>query len=228
MKAAQEIIKMHANWGPGASAPGAILTLKEASREGGQVSYRLYAEGLPRDRTYAVIQWPVTMQKPAVLLQGVTFDGSGLAICAGRPGKCGRPEIPDDPIDFKFRPVEGEPIRLAVAATDAPALRAFVKMVPTPIAAQDQGCRLEGVLLMPHGEIVFVEASGFPVDADLAMRSDSEGEVKEGKAKANGRGEWNTSILPAKAGLKSGKIRIRVSGPKCSPEISVPWGVQGK
>ena len=228
MSAAQELIKAHAGWGPDLNTAGATLTLKEVSRKDGNVSYRLYAEGLPREKTYTLFQWPVTLQKPVAALQGMTFDEAGVAICAGKPGTCGSPEMPNDPIDFTFHPVDGEPIRIAVAASDDQKLRAYLRIVPSPIAADDQGCHLEGVLLSPHGEIVFVEARSFPADTELAIRSDSEGEVREGHAKSNGRGQYVSAVLPAKVGLKSGKVRIRVSAQSCSPEISVPWALQSK
>src|SRR5437899_8639595 len=60
------MVKAHRGWGPGLNAPGAALTLEETSHEGGVVVYTLYASGLPRDRIYTLIQWPVTSLKPVV------------------------------------------------------------------------------------------------------------------------------------------------------------------
>jgi hypothetical protein len=220
------MVKAHRGWGPGLNAPGAALTLEETSHEGGVVVYTLYASGLPRDRIYTLIQWPVTSLKPVVALSGVTFDRLGRAICAGKPDTCGDPAKPDDPIDLTSSPAKGEPFRFEVVAEDDETLRAFVKIVPLPIVAEDKGCRLEAVLLMPRAALVLLQATNFPPDVDIAMTSDSEGEVHKTRPRTDAKGAYVSAIMPAKAHLMNGTVKIHIKGPSCDPQISVPWSVE--
>jgi hypothetical protein len=220
------LIDAHRRWGPGENSPGANLSLKELSRERGKVVYAMYSTGLPRDRVYDSVEWPVTLDAPRVNLPGVTFDSSGRAVCAGRPGTCGTPTTPDDPIDLTFFPVKGEPYRLAVVDHDDPSIRAFIKVVPTPLAQEDGGCRVEAVLLMPHAEILLIEASGYPPRAELSFESNSEGEIHNATPSADEAGRYTAAVMPAKAGLTRGVVKVRVVGPRCSPEVQVPWSAE--
>lgn len=224
---ATAMVKAHNAWGVKLNSAGAVLTLAETVRDQGRISYRLYAKGLPLDHIYSLLQWPVTQKEPSVALTGVTFDKSGMAICAGKSGMCGDPAKPDDPIDLQTFPVKGEPLRFAIVAQDDPQLRALVKIVPVPNRGEDKGCQVEAVLLMPHAELIWLEAINFPPNTELALAQDSEGEIHESKAKADSTGLYEWAIMPAKAGLRRGTIKIRVQGPACGPSLSVPWGIAG-
>jgi len=173
--AVNRLVKAHQAWGPAASTPNTSLSLKEASREGAIIRIRMYASGLPKQGTYTLVSWPVTQRGPAESLRGVTFDESGLAVCAGTPGTCGSADKPNDPIDLALRPVPGEPARFGLVSIDG-SIKVFAKIVPLPMKGEDKGCKVEVVLLTPGTELVEIEGSGFPANADIAMDSDSEGE----------------------------------------------------
>lgn len=224
---ATAIVKAHNAWGVKLNSAGAVLTLAETARDQGRITYRLYAKGLDLGYIYSLVQWPVTQKEPSVALTGVTFDKSGMAICAGKPGMCGDPAKPDDPIDLQTFPVKGEPLRFAMVAQDDPQLRALVKIVPVPNRGKDKGCQVEAVLLMPHAELIWVEASNFPPNTELTLVQDSEGEIQKSQPKTDSTGQYAWAIMPAKAGLKGGTIEIRVQGPACGPSLSVPWGYAG-
>ncbi len=129
---AKQMLAAYRNWGPGLNTEGVTLTVTGAPRGGGALAYRLHADGLPRNHVYNLLQWPVTQLSLSVALPGVTFDESGLAICAGQPGTCGDPAKPNDPSDVVVLPAKGEPFRFGVVAEDDEKLRAFVKIVPVP------------------------------------------------------------------------------------------------
>src|SRR5258708_889642 len=132
---------MHAAWGPAASTPSASLTLKESSRSGPVIKFGLYAEGVPQDQTYTIVTWPVTQNRPSEVMNGVTVDASGQAICAGTPGTC-RGDQPNDPINIATQPVPGEPVRLGLVSTGG-ATKVFAKIVPIPLRGEDRGCTVE-------------------------------------------------------------------------------------
>ena len=220
---ATALAKMHAAWGPRASTPNTSLTIQESGRSGQMIAFRLHAEGLPKDKVYSLLAWPVTQKAPSSTLDGVTLDASGLAVCAGRPGTCGDPGKPDDPIDIKFQPVPGEPIRVGLASSDG-AVRVFAKIVPLPLRGEDKGCAVEGVLLTPGAELVLLEGFGFAPGAEVRLVSESEGERQGGAGRADETGHYVHAVLPYKQGLTQGTLRAKLKSAGCSPAVSIPWG----
>jgi hypothetical protein len=220
---AQKMIAMHDAWGERASSPNTKLAIVEESRSGDAFRFRLHAKGLPAGTIFNLVSWPVTQREPALVLRGVTFNESGIAICAGRPGTCGNAEKPDDPIDLPLRPSAGEPIRIGVISEDG-TVKAFAKIVPRPYVAEDKSCRVMATLLTPRAELLYVEGTGFTAGTEIAMLTDSEGEKQEGQGKVDAAGRYVSALLPFKKGAAGGKVNIRLKAQGCSPAISVPWG----
>lgn len=221
---ATRLVNMHRRWGPALNTPDASIFLTELSRSGPIVKYRLHAKGLPHDNTYTLMQWPVTQKSPTENLSGITLDQSGQAICAGKAGTCGTPDNPDDPIDLVLSPARGEPFRFALISTDDKKLKAFLKVVPVPIEAKSNGCTLAAILLMPRGELVELEGSGFQPDGDLQMEVSSGKEHQIQTVKAAQDGTWFSAILPYVKGARQGTTRAKAIDAKCSPELSFEWG----
>jgi hypothetical protein len=220
---AQQLTRLHDAWGVRASTPNVTLVIVEQSHTGPEFRYRLQATGISADTVVNLVAWPVTQRGPPEVLRGVTFNDMGFAVCAGRPGTCGDPAKPDDPIDIPFRPVPGEPVRLSVVSQDG-AIKSFAKIVPVPLQGEDKGCRVSATLLMPGAELVFVEGTGFVPNSDLTMASESEGEKHDAKGKVDAQGRYISALMPYKQGLARGRIIIRLKASACSPTVSVPWG----
>ena len=223
LEMANTLVQAHVGWGPELNSPGAVLTLRELSREGGTVSFGLRATGVPKDKVYVLFQWPVTQARPVPALRGVTFDENGIAVCAGRPGTCGKPDKPNDPIELTTIPALGEPFRFAIAAEDDPNIKAYAKAIPLPLEAEDKGCRIRAIVLAPRGTLAAIEASGFPADSVVDLHTDSAGEVHDSKPKTDKAGRYIAAVLPVKAGTPAGTIRIRITAGQCKPEVSLPW-----
>ena len=220
---AQQFAKMHDVWGVRTSVPGTTLAIVQQSQTGDEFRYRLQATGIPANSVLTLVAWPVTQREPVEVLRGVTFNDMGFAVCAGRPGTCGDPEKPDDPIDIPFRPVPGEPVRLGVVSQDG-TLKAFAKIVPLPLQGEDKGCRVSAVLLTAGAELVFVEGTGFVPNSELTMATDSEGEKHDVKGKVDAQGRYISALLPYKQGLARGIVNIGLKGGACAPTVHVPWG----
>jgi hypothetical protein len=219
------LVRMHEAWGPKASTPNALLSVKESARSGQVMKFRLFAEGVPKDAVYSLVTWPVTQKGPSEILRGVTLSSSGLAICAGTPGTCGSARNPDDPIDVDSRPIPGEPTRLGLVSADGKT-RVFARFVPLPLRGEDRGCRVEAILLTPRGELVVIEASGLPANSTVTLDSDSAGERHSGKEKADADGSFVSAILPSKQGVTGGILKVDLKSAQCSPSVSIPWGQQ--
>lgn len=173
------------------------LAIVEQSHTGAQFRYRLQAKGIPADSVVTLVSWAVTQRGPVEALRGVTFDDMGWAVCAGKPGTCGDPAKPDDPIEIPFRAVTGEPIRLGVVSP-AGGLKAFAKVVPLPLQSEDKGCRVSAVLLTPGAELLFIEVDGFVPNSELFMPTDSEGEKHDLKGKTDADGRYVSALMPYK------------------------------
>jgi hypothetical protein len=222
-EAASHLVKMHEAWGPAANTPNTSLSLKEISREGSIVKFRMHATGLPKQGIYTLIQWPVTEREPTAVLRGVTFDKTGLAVCAGRPSTCGTADKPNDPIDVAVKPVPGEPSRVALISSDQ-TIKVYAKVVAIPLKGEDKGCGIEAVLLTPGSELMAIESSGFPANTDVVMNSDSEGEHHEARGKTDASGRYVSAVLPFKQGLARGTAKVSLKSAACSPSVSFPWG----
>lgn len=220
--AATNLVRMHNAWGSGASTPNASLTIKESSRSGRTIKFRLSAEGVAKDGIYSIVAWPVTQKQPVEVQQGVTLDATGLAICAGTPTTC-RGSKPNDPIDLVLQPVPGEPVRIGLVSASG-AIKVFAKIVPVPLRGEDRGCTVEGVLLTPGSELVLIEGSGFPANSELTMDSNSEGERHSQKSKADSAGRYAIAILPYKQGVTEGSLKVDLKSATCSPSVRIPWG----
>lgn len=220
---AQRLTAMHEAWGPRASTPNVSLTIVEESRTGADFRYALRATGIRSGTVFTLMSWPVTQRGPAEVLQGVTFDDKGMAICAGRAGTCGNPAFPNDPIHIPFRAVPGEPVRLAIVSSDG-LIKAFAKIVPLPLQGENKGCRVSATLLTPGAELLFIEGTGFTPNAELTMSTESEGEKHDLKGKDDAQGRFISALLPFKQGLTRGTVKILLNGGGCSPAVSVPWG----
>ena len=222
-EAAANMTRQHEAWGEKASTPNTSLTIKEVSRSGSTIRFRMYGTGAPRDSVFTLVTWPVTQGGPSEALAGVTFDETGLAVCAGRAGTCGTPDKPNDPIDIPFIPVPGEPIRLGLVSSDG-VTKLFTKFVAVPLRGEDHGCRVDATLLTPGAELIVIEGNGFPPGSEITMESNSEGERHNGKGSADSNGRYVSALLPYKQGVASGTVKVNLKSPNCSPTVSVPWG----
>ncbi len=216
------LVNAHNAWGAKMSSPNTSLEIKESSRSGNEMKFRLRAKGMPRDKIYTIVQWPVTHNDPVAIIRGVTLDATGQAVCAGTAGTCSSDE-PNDPIDILVLPVAGEPLRLGLVSEDGDT-RVLGKIVPVPLRGEDRGCSIEGVLLTPAAELVLVTGSGFPAGSELTMDADSEGEHHSAKVKAGTDGQYMTALGPYKQGVSRGTAKVTLKSAGCSPTVTIPWG----
>jgi hypothetical protein len=171
------------------------LTLKEFSRDGKVVDLRIYTDGVPKDKIYTIMNWPVTQSAPSAQLPGVTLDQTGMAICSGKIITCGSPDKPNDPIDIITTPIAGEPVRMALISNDG-TVKVFAKVVPVPLRGKDHSCTLDVTLLSPGSEIISIEGAGFDPDTELTVTSDSGKEHIVSTKKADAAGHYSMVTLP--------------------------------
>jgi hypothetical protein len=220
------LAKLQKHFGKDMNSPGVELSLKETnrSRSGDRtlVTYSLYGTGLPSNATYTLIQVQLdgTMAK---IMEGVTLNAKGEAICAGREGTC-KGDGPNDPIDLVAYAGKGEPKRFGLVSDDEAHVKGFVAVVPFPNAKSDKGCRLESIIGSPNGEMTFIQGSGFEPNAELTIDGESYGEKHHDKGTAQLDGSYFSALMPYVAGKKSGKTTIEVKSKNCDPKLTFEWG----
>ena len=220
--ASQALVKGHVAWKTKLSSPSASIQAKQVERQGSLVRYNLYVSGLPVDKLYTALSWPVGQAKPSSIMEGVSLGKGGIVICAGRiPEQCGDPSQKDDPVDFAFSPAKGEPYRLALVAGDH---RVAIVIVPDPILAKDKGCTLNVERLLPHFELAYFTGSGFSPNSDVSFDGQSYDETHPVKTKADSEGNIQFALMPFVSGHNKGTTTIRGVGMACSPKIKFDWG----
>ena len=218
----QALMKGHVAWKTKLSSPGASIQAKEAERQGRLVSYNLYVSGLPTDKLYKAMTWPVGQATPLTLMDGVSIGKRGIVMCAGRmPGQCVDSSTKDGTIDFTFNPAKGEPYRLALVSGD---YRVAVVIVPDPITAKDKGCTLSVERLLPHFELAYFTGSGFPPNSDATFDGQSYDEKHPVKTKVDSEGNIRFGVSPFVSGHQKGTTTIKGVGMNCSPSIEFDWG----
>lgn len=60
--AINSIVQSHIVWESKITSPGATIVARQTDTDGNHVKYRLYVRGLPTDRLYTVLIWPVTQK----------------------------------------------------------------------------------------------------------------------------------------------------------------------
>jgi hypothetical protein len=222
---AQNLVKQHEAWRSKLSTPGASIRAMESGRENGFVKYQFYVTGLPGDKLYTVLNWPVTQGRPSTLFEGVSLGKEGLVSCTGRlAGECNDPDssaADHGAVDFTFQPAKGEPFRIAVVNGD---LRATVVIVPDAIAAKDKGCALEVVRLTPGFELAYFTGSGYPPNAEVAFDTESYGEKHTVKTAVDAYGGVHFAVLPFVTGHSGGTLKIAANGLACTPKLKFDWG----
>ena len=219
---AQTLVRAHIGWRTRLPSPNTSLQAKEVEREGSVVRYNLYVSGLPTDKLYSVLSWPVGQAKPSTVFQGLSIGKGGLVICAGRtPGQCVDASEKDGPVDFTFNPAKGEPYRLALYSGD---YRAAIVIVPDPIIGEDKGCSISVERLLPHFELAYLSGTGFSPNGDVKFDGESYGEKHAISAKADSQGNFSAALLPAVAGHQKGTTTLKGVGMSCSPSLKFDWG----
>jgi hypothetical protein len=219
---ANQIVSAYVSWGPKLNSPNTSIELREFARQGRTVKYRLYAHGLPSDAVYSILDWPVTQSVPTVSLSGVTLSASGLAVCPGKPGSCGRPDKPNDPIGLTITPAAGEPFRVALVSGER--WKAYTSVIPDPIESEDSGCLLDVVRLTPQAELVLIVVNGLANDEQATLITQSYSEARGTTITADALGHYQGAIVPFVRGKTGGTTHVMLKASNCSPSVDFAWG----
>lgn len=226
-RGASRLANIQRNWGAKMNSPGASISLKETSRKstGRQtvVFYRIMTSGMPKEELYSLVLTSFDLQ-PKSVLEGISLDESGQAVCSGRQGACGDPAKPDDPIDLGLVAAKGEPKRFSLVSADGQ-VKAFTYVIPFPVRGTERGCSIEEVLLLQNAEAVLIQGSGFAANSEVGLRASSGAEQQEATLKADSSGAVFTVLLPYVKGKTDGSGKVTFESQACSPTLTYQWGL---
>jgi len=220
VKEIDKLVNGIVSWGGKLNSPGTKAELREVGRQVQRgrilVTYDVYVTGAPRDQTYAVYQWPITMPEPQVVLPAVSIAKDGQVCFQVTPACVG-------PIQFGHLPGKGEPFRVLFISRDGQ-YRVTALVVPDPITSADQGCSLEVVRVTPKFEAALVRGKGFKPNENVAFTSNSAGERLDLTATADANGNFDVVLAPFVKHKDTGVDTVNFKASACAPAISFKWG----
>ncbi len=226
MAVLNEIGQATATW-EARSTQGSRAELVEVERQTRDekliVSYNLRVTGLPNDRLYKLVSWPISARLPQTAVSGVSISKESYAICEGLKSNQCKLDPVDPRIRLIFRGVaKAEIIRVGLITTDNK-LMALTSVVPDPIFASDKGCNLEAVRVLPTFSMAMIRARGLTPNEEVTWASTSAGESLTSKGTTNARGEIAEIILPMVKGHDHGVDEIALKSSSCSPKVAFEW-----
>jgi len=231
-----DVLVIQGHWGDGEYGVGNQQHWKlqfdkvddQITPKGTFARYRVFAEGAPANKvyswqTYSWQSWPFG-QHPVIEPGDLYVNERGLLMTH-------RPQ-PDE--EFSLRAPGGEfyitpqadpavPLRYAIASLDKQ-LAILGTLVPQPVAAEDQGCRLEVRIAQPNAEAVLFIADGFPMESRIPLVLESEGETANLTMATDSGGHAIAAAFPYVQGKTQGILKATAEGPDCLPSVSLPWG----
>jgi hypothetical protein len=225
LEIARKLLAQQYAWDQSGTLAVTRLIFKESSRkktdQGTMLTYDVSAPGLPTDRHYTLVAWPLNRGIEPVR-GGISLTADGKLTCTGKTQADCKPD--GEPIiSISIQAAKGEPKRFGLISDDQKA-KALGTIVPFPIISKDAGCSLEVLRGTPDGSVVMVKGSGFAPNTSVPISSDSAGEVVTGTWKVDDRGNLMSSVLPQVRGKTFGDTTILVKAPGCSPKVTFHWG----
>ncbi|WP_353072571.1 hypothetical protein [Tunturiibacter gelidiferens] len=205
---------------------GISVAAKEVARHGSSgkdlvVQYQIFLKGIPENTLLTSWQLPVEADKLSETFNGISVGKDGVLICAGRtPEQCGDAKNPDDPIEFTFQPLKGEPSRLVFTAGQT---RIGLMIVPDPVEAHNKGCSLTATRLSTSFQLAFLSGDGYTPDTDIHYRFISDA-TKEDVIRSDANGVIRIAMLAHSSDKKNGRAVFEITEKNCSPKVSYEWG----
>lgn len=187
------------------------------------MQYRLKVNGAPKNKLYSLMAWPITIPRPATLMEGLAIAADGTVGCPPNSNKSCAQHMKGAELKLTYTPGIGEIYRHALISEDHTS-RIFFSIVPAPMVEQDKACSLEIVRLSPRFELALIRGKGFAPGEPIAFHTQSYQEVHDQQPKANPQGEFWATLSPFVKGRTMGTTQVVVRGKGCAPALSFEWG----
>lgn len=191
----------------------------------GTARYRVFAEGAPENKVYSIGTWPMA-NTLAYDPRDLYVNGQGL-LMLHKP-------TPEQEFSFKAEADEFDitavtdsavPTRYLLSSRDRQLL-IYGSLVPNPVVAEEQMCRLEAIIAQPDATAVLIVADRFPAKAKIPLVLESEGSSTTMMMSSNTEGHAVVAVFPYVAGIAQGMLKASAEGPGCLPYVVLPWGAE--
>jgi hypothetical protein len=153
----------------------------------------------------------------------IYVNGQGLLmIHRPKPEQDSSFKAADDELEITPVTETAEPIRFVLTSKDGQ-LRVFATLVPHPVAADDQGCRLEVRIAQPASATFLIIADRFPENAKIPLVLESGGAIASEMLLTDSNGHAAMAGSPAVPGKAQGTFKATAEGPRCLPSVVLPW-----
>jgi hypothetical protein len=191
--------------------------------EGNVARYRIFAEGVPEEKVYAIATWEVGGD-PNYSEQDVYVNAQGLVMTRRpNPEEENASQLPEVELTLSPKNTSGVPTRYTLLSRDG-RVTAYGTVVPRPVVSQDGGCRLEVRVAAPGSAAVLIVADGFPAETRLPVVLETMGEVSNIDAVTDGNGHVVVAGFPIIQGKTQGTLKATAEGQGCLPSVLLNWG----
>lgn len=200
-----------------------FVKIDEQPTQGGRVAvrYRVFASGAPENKIFGLESWPVG--KDGVFdPRDIYANMQGLLmIHRPKPEQYTSFKAPEDELEITAVTDNAEPIRFQLSSKDGQ-LQIFGTLVPHPLVADEQGCRIEVRLGLPDAAAVLITVSGFPEKAKIPLVLQSEGSTASETLVTDSNGHAAIAGIPYAPGNAQGVLKATAEGPNCIPSVVLP------
>jgi hypothetical protein len=221
-KTAQATIDWDKSTSPGIKTQ--VLLVKKDQNNGKPfMQYRLKISGAPKNKLYTLMLWPITIARPATMMDGLAIAADGTVGCPPNSDRSCAQRFKGAELKLTYTPGIGEIYRHALISEDH-ATRIFFSIVPAPMVEQDKACSLEVIRLSPRFELALIHGKGFTPGEQISFNTQSYQEAHDSQPKVNPQGEFWATLSPFIKGRTMGTTQVRVKGRSCAPTLSFEWG----
>jgi hypothetical protein len=201
-----------------------VQQIKKAQAEGKPVmQYRLKVSGAPKNKLYTLMAWPITIPRPATMMDGLAIAADGTVGCPPNSTRSCSQHMKGAELKLTYSPGIGEIYRHALISEDHNS-RIFFSIVPAPMIEQDKACSLEIVRLSPRFELALIRGKGFTPSEQIAFHTQSYQEMHDSQPRVNPQGEFWATLTPFVKGRTMGTTQVVVKSKSCAPALSFEWG----
>ena len=209
-------------WGEQHNSPGATLTYKETARQvlDGKtiVTYNLFAAGLPTGKQY-VLSTVILGAAPGKV-GDVYLNNEGKVVNAlADPAN----NVAEDAAPINLVGPKGQPFQFAVASEDG-RLRAFTRIIPFPIEADEAPCHLAVEEILPAYAGILIQLSGLQSNEAVVLKCNCGKKGHETKATASDKGLFIAAVATGVRGKQSGTFEFELRAQSCKIGMQIPWG----
>jgi hypothetical protein len=180
--------------------------------------YRFFAEGASENKVFVLRTWLVDNTLSADTRDIYVNTQGLLMIHKPKPGQEMILKAGDDELVVVVAADNAEPVRFVLASRDGET-QFYGTLVPHPLAADEQGCRLEVRIAQPDASAVLVIADGFPAKAKIPLVLESGGSVDSEVLTTNSDGHAEIASFPLATDKDLEVIKASAEGPGCLPSV---------